>query len=567
MTDRSIAEKRKEESMDLLCLTLVWGMSIAIINPIGDFPLNDDWSFGLAVQYLLQLGSFHPTGWTAMPLLTNVIWGSLFCLPGGFSFTALRFSTLTASWLGILGAYWLLQKLGQSRSVTLLAALTLAFNPIYFELSNTFMTDVPCLTLMIFSAIFFLENLKSDSTSALIAATMLSLAAILSRQVGLAVPMAFTLVVIGGKGFKPRELLRALAPSIAGMFVLTAFQHWLKISGKLPAAYADAAGTLVKPLLHPAAAFPSLVHLTYVCLVSAGIFLSPILFLVGPSTGRATVKAWAGAGVVFVLLAGWLTFYWHAGQAFMLPLATNNFSLWGLGPLTLHDAIYLPANPLPMLPRGFWTVATIIGLAGAALLICRIFSVLGQVCIGLAFPMRWGYEEQAGVFLLLVSIIYMGPIMLSPFFDRYLIPIIPFLAGFLMLFRSQDDLRFKAFRFLIIAVMMLGLSVFSICGTRDYLAWSRARWEALDNLMANEHVKPESIDGGFEFNGFYLYSPVRASPPGKSFWWVIDDSYMITFNPVPGYSVLHDYHYTHWMPPYTGDIYVMKRDSDSSPVK
>jgi len=30
---------------------------------------------------------------------------------------------------------------------------------------------------------------------------------------------------------------------------------------------------------------------------------------------------------------------------------------------------------------------------------------------------------------------------------------------------------------------------------------------------------------------------------------------------------LHDYHYTHWMPPYTGDIYVMKRDSDSSPVK
>ncbi len=78
----------------MLLLASLWVASLFVVNPIGDFPLNDDWSFGLAVKNLLQTGEFHPTGWTSMPLITQTLWGALFCLPGGFSFNALRFSTL-----------------------------------------------------------------------------------------------------------------------------------------------------------------------------------------------------------------------------------------------------------------------------------------------------------------------------------------------------------------------------------------------------------------------------------------------------------------------------------------
>jgi hypothetical protein len=561
LNDQSNAAERKRTVMDLLFLTLIWLLSVTIVNPIGDFPLNDDWSFGLAVQYFLQLGSFHPTGWTAMPLLTNVFWGSLFCLPEGFSFTALRVSTLTASWLGILGVYWLVRELGRSRFVALLAAFTVAYDPLYFEISNTFMTDVLCLTLMTFSAIFFLKNLKNDAVPALVAGTIFSVAAILSRQIGLAVPFAFTLVAIVTRGFKPSVLVRALAPSILGAFVLAGFQHWMAVSGRLPKAYTDEGGKLLTALLHPASTFPSLVHLSYVCLVSTGVLLSPLLFFAGPALGRATAKTWYGAGGIFVALAGLLAYYRHTGKLFMMPLATNNLSLWGLGPLTLHDAIYLPANPLPMLPHGFWVVVTVIGLVGATCLIYRTCSVGRYVFSELVFPLKWSHETQGGVFLLVVVAIYMGPIMLSPFFDRYLIPMIPFLAGFLAAFKSQEDGLPRVSRYALIVALLFGLAVFSVCGTRDYLAWTRARWQALDELMAKDQVKPESIDGGFEFNGYYLYSPVYRSVPGKSFWWVADDEYMVTFNPVPGYSIVRDYQYTHWMPPYTGEIYVLKRDS------
>src|SRR5512137_2624379 len=82
---------------DMLLLASIWVASLFVVNPIGDFPLNDDWSFGLAVQRLLQTGQFHPTGWTSMPLITQALWGSLFCLPAGFSFNALRASTLLLS--------------------------------------------------------------------------------------------------------------------------------------------------------------------------------------------------------------------------------------------------------------------------------------------------------------------------------------------------------------------------------------------------------------------------------------------------------------------------------------
>jgi hypothetical protein len=69
---------------------------------LGNFPLNDDWSYGQAVQNLVSSHQYRLTNWTSMPLLTQVLWGTLFSLPAGFSFTALRFSTLFLSLTALL---------------------------------------------------------------------------------------------------------------------------------------------------------------------------------------------------------------------------------------------------------------------------------------------------------------------------------------------------------------------------------------------------------------------------------------------------------------------------------
>ena len=66
---------------------LLWLIALLLVNPLGDFPLNDSWSYGKAVHNLVEDGEFRLGKFTGMPLLTQVLWGSLWCEIFGFSFT------------------------------------------------------------------------------------------------------------------------------------------------------------------------------------------------------------------------------------------------------------------------------------------------------------------------------------------------------------------------------------------------------------------------------------------------------------------------------------------------
>jgi 4-amino-4-deoxy-L-arabinose transferase-like glycosyltransferase len=144
---------RRDCAVDLLIIACLWCISLAIVSPRGDFPLNDDWVYGRTVRDFVASGHYLPPG-EEVTFITNVLWGSLFCIPAGFSFNALRLSTLVLSLLGIFGTYFLMRELRQPRWSAVMAALVLGFNPIYYALSNTFMTDVPCTAIAVVAALF-----------------------------------------------------------------------------------------------------------------------------------------------------------------------------------------------------------------------------------------------------------------------------------------------------------------------------------------------------------------------------------------------------------------------------
>ena len=48
------------------------------VNPVGDFPLNDDWAYGLNVKRWILDGHLSYTGWGSMTLLSHIAWGALF---------------------------------------------------------------------------------------------------------------------------------------------------------------------------------------------------------------------------------------------------------------------------------------------------------------------------------------------------------------------------------------------------------------------------------------------------------------------------------------------------------
>jgi hypothetical protein len=101
--------------------------------------------------------------------------------------------------------------------------------------------------------------------------------------------------------------------------------------------------------------------------------------------------------------------------------------------------------------------------------------------------------------------------------------------------------------------------IFSVCATHDYLSWNRMRWRALNFLTEQKGVSYSQIDGGFEFNGLHGYSPDYVPCKGKSWWWVKEDKYVISFGPIPGYSVYKVYPYEKWMPPGEGEVMILSK--------
>ena len=88
----------------------------------------------------------------------------------------------------------------------------------------------------------------------------------------------------------------------------------------------------------------------------------------------------------------------------------------------------------------------------------------------------------------------------------------------------------------VIILVIVIAGTLTTMATHDYLAWNRARWVALNYLVDVKGVSPTKIDGGFEFNGMYLYSKDETSEGIKG-WWVVNNEYLIAYSLSPSLSL------------------------------
>jgi hypothetical protein len=559
-----------DAAKDLLILAGLWSVSLLIVWPVGNFPLNDDWAFARTVKRFLESGEYYPTSWAAMPLLSQTLWGTLFCLPAGFSFNALRCSTLVMSFAGLLFTYLALRYAQPSRWVAVLGTLTLVFNPIYFALSNTFMTDVTFTGLLIAAAFFLFRHLKGGSSLDAIVGSALALAATLNRQLALAIPLSYAVCVIWTRHLKNGWWARALAPLLLSVGGLVAYQYWMKAAGRLPASYDKMNLRVYWALSDPQLIFTGMSRHAGMALLYLGLFAAPVTVLLLPKIWasrkeRPVFLAAASVAVCFMLIfAGDLV---HLRP--LMPSAGNILVAQGIGPLTLNGALGSDTASLPSLGNLFWFTVTIVSVASGALLLAGAAAGIVRGWRSY-FVLKLPIELTAGTFFLLCLVGYLFPISVIGGWDRYFVPSIPFLllaalssvasslpiAGPRRTSEPFPAVPYRVFSMLLILLM----AVYSICGTHDYLSWNRARWRALNDLMASGKAKPEDVDGGFEFNGWYLYDPDFKAPKGKNFWWVHRDDYVVAFGEQTGYRIAKEYHYSNWLPPAHRKVLLLRRD-------
>jgi hypothetical protein len=581
---RNVTTQDAPQIRDMLVIGLMWCLSATIVNPIGEFSIIDDWLYESIVKHLLDTGEYPNPQPATMTLVTNVMWGALFCVPAGVSFTALRFSTLIVSLMGLLGTYTLVRELQQPRWLALLITLTVAFNPAYYALSHSFMTDVPFTAIAIWSAVFFARSLRSGSDRHLLSGTILALVATLSRQIGLTIPLAFALTLIVRRGLTWRSILRAGGPITICLGGILAFNGFLAASGRLPATYDLFDKMMMNTLLHIKTGAMVLLSNAYSALIHLGLFLLPILCATGDLSrlrGRRVIALICVGMAMVVLGAGARA---HFGLSLLLPLSESQFLVEsGIGQLWLRGAEYVPS-----LPAGFWILVTVMGLLGTVLLMAEVSLYVPAAARQLRHRNLRGDMEMSALFLVICGIAFMLPFLAVVSTDRYLVPCLPFLAaGMVGLSGSFDDARFEASKPLRIAAFLVlaGFGLFAIAGTRDYLAWHRISSEASRDLMQRDRIPAVNIDGGYEFDALYPAQPSReeiltsvdeffrgntifidTGDVRKQFelvlapyWRSPSVEYVIGFGPVQGYTVVREYAYCNWMPFHVQKILALRK--------
>ncbi len=526
-------------------LGLLWALAICLVNPLGDFPLNDDFSYGRTVYNLSEQGILEFDDWLAMTLITQVFWGASFCKVFGFSFTVLRFSTLILGYFGIVVCYLIAKEMGQKGFVPAIIAAVVAFNPLYFSLSFTFMTDVPFFFLLCLSLYFYVKFFSKDQLKWFVLANVFAVAAIFIRQLGLLLPISFCFVWLLGKKRDIRNLALAILPLAFSITLYVLYMNWFKATYGIP----EELGTFPK-------LFKRLGHENFLkaCLervgllfIYLGLFLLPLnLFLLKWPRKK---KEWIILLAISVVALITTFSIWNR-----FPYGNILYNL-GLGPKLLKDGVFF-INVEPQLPSWAMKIVAMIGIVGAILLIINLMNK--------AFAIKKVQTslKMINAFAATAIVLYGGFLMLNVlFFDRYFLTLLPF--GFLLLFplrRTQKvKLNFSIELFAAFLTLLL-MAIFSIAATHDLFSWNRARWQALDHLTDNMSISPHQIDGGFEFNGWHRPVKDRTYGEYKSWWWVDQDDYVVSFGDLGGFHKIDTFLFRTYLPPTTDTIFILKKN-------
>lgn len=545
---------KKSDRLNIVLLVVLWGIIELLVNPAGEFPLNDDWSYSRSLLHLYKTGEIKLTGFTSMPLVAQLYWALAFCKVFGFSFTVVRCATIVLGAVALIFTYLLARKFTTHKYVPLACAVLLLVNPVFFNLSNTFMTDIPFLAFLLAGLFFGVSGLEREKALPLLMALLFFTCATMVRQLGLLAAFSLSVALL----MKRRDFQRtlyALLIFVVPLSVYLMYGWWLKDNGTYPSMYDEGTKQIRYHLLgsdYPAMLF--LLKQVINVLVYTGFFVFPLLVILNLRSWVKRPAAWlcllAGLGMVgayLIVYGAWM------------PYTGNVMHHYGLGTIAVRDIMVLKLPHLERVPGVVWVMITLMGGVGAGVILLAGGGLLTKLTA------RKKSADATVVFLFLFAVLYSAVMVVGGSFDRYLLPLLPVMSCLLLFWNKYPSPAVVQPKINIVFIFLVVVyGMYSIGFTHDYLSWNRARWKALSFLKDDAHIAPEKIDGGFEFNGFYLYDDSRMElqedPEKKSWWWVKDDEYMVTFGPVNNYQIIAEYPYKRFFFAPEGKIFVLKRN-------
>jgi hypothetical protein len=533
---------------------------LLLCGPWGNYPLNDDWSYARTARKLAETGTLavDPASQAAVVgqalLATPIIW--LF----GFSHTLLRLLTIAFGTLGLWAVDRLLRLASCPADVRLPCLLLLAFNPLYFYSSATFMTEIYGLVLVLLAAVLWFLGRSRSAPEGPVVGVGVALAA--GGIIGATFWIRQTYVVWFGAllGASALRLVldrdwarcrRSILPAACGVgifaLVVGLYFPWAWSTRNFPAEFSKTLGAMSAP----DGATWSLQAFVYLAYMS--VFLAPLLLLIRArdnwkralgAAAALVIVSWLGAERVAaengpeIAMAAWLR------RTF--PYLHNLFFNAGIGPVTLAEVYHAETPVWPHWPNAYFRglhVYSILAVGLWALLLTRLRSLLKggrQLTVEVFFFGVLG----AGLSLALTIQAFQMKVL-----DRYHLPGV--LGGVLAIgaflgFQSGSETT-GARRWpgrLAFGVPWLLLSLFTAAGLHDHFRWNDARWTLVNDWLAEGH-SPLFLQGGYEVNAWLNYDaytsgerpPASAGPCCYCYqpsWFCRDDTFWVGMAPPPG---------------------------------
>jgi 4-amino-4-deoxy-L-arabinose transferase-like glycosyltransferase len=517
------AERSSPFKHPLVALLVLWAIVAVVIDPRGEFPLNDDWGYALPIQSLVEEGVLRLTFWQSMPLAPQLLTGGLLAAIAGFSHTALRILTWVWGGLGLVATYMLVRQVGGSRRASGLAAFVMLVNPVYLGLSFTFMSDVPGFALGVLASVFLVRALDDErrmqerggtASVAWMIGVVLGLLGVLQRPVTLAVFVGFAAAMVVVDAPWRRFIVRGLLPIVLGFVALQALRFALERASLLPAFYdtrnqqlADALTQLMRLRL---GVWRQAMERALSALMYIGLFVAPISFALAYTWSRTKPKLPRSVAAFFTCFTFIVAalFTWLGRDE---PLLGNVASYTGVGPLTLPVIGELPpwhaAQRFPLAALGASSIAVLAVAAWSGL---RAALRVDRASLP---PRAPGMRDSLPgldflttisprvVFLVVTALAYITPLLAAfgVFFDRYLLLLAPLVLAALVIASHRFERAFDVRALRGALVLAIPVLLWSVAGTRDYLEWNRTRWRALEHFESLGFSEA-SMDGGFEYN-------------------------------------------------------------------
>jgi 4-amino-4-deoxy-L-arabinose transferase-like glycosyltransferase len=483
-------------SVSLPAVLFLFASAAAAVNPLRETPIEDDWAYAETVKHFLETGQYRLNDWLSANIAFQTLWATLFCLPGGFSFAALRVSTIVLALIGLAAFRGLALEHGLSRVAANLLTLCIASSALFFKMSLTFMSDVPFVAVMTVALWLYTRAFHKSSWFAWCAASVAGAAAVLTRQFGVALLGAAGVVWLAD-----RQRFARLPRYLMGIALPIAATFWQLDRGWNHSNWAAAHNLNRQRLyLFGTGFFKNLPWRPLVIAEYLAWFLMPLVLVVGIAvltvlrrSENPPRSAFRGSIPRLTLeLLGWTAVFFGGvfygiyviGVPGLMPFLSWNFEL------------------LYLLGTKFRILATVIAVGGGILF---AFALVRRYLVADCRPLNlhlWFLDATTFFSLSLALVFFLIG-------DEYLLIFMPFAAIALGRVVEPVLVAWRRTVLILCFVLLAGAAIW----TREGLCRNEAIWTLAERLHARG-VPTGEIFAGWEWAGYYHFDDfVRSSPP------------------------------------------------------